>query len=100
MDSLLGKVQYYWVTSQCEYATDVMFRSVSVCDRIMYRLSFSTRRGKRRGVFYTGKFFGEEIEDEDEIAFFLLFVIIFISTLAYKEPPHKLKTTKSNQKKF
>ena len=29
MGSLLGRMQYYWVTSQCEYATDVMFRSAA-----------------------------------------------------------------------
>ena len=29
MGTLLGKMQYYWVTSQCEYAADVMVRSVA-----------------------------------------------------------------------
>jgi len=29
MGSLFGRMQYYWVTSQCEYATDVMCRSAS-----------------------------------------------------------------------
>src|SRR5690606_21709011 len=26
MGTLLGRMQYYWVTAQCEYATDVMFK--------------------------------------------------------------------------
>ena len=29
LGSLLGRMQYYWVTAQCEYATDVMCRSAS-----------------------------------------------------------------------
>jgi hypothetical protein len=29
MGSLLGRMQYYWVTAQCEYAMDVMFRSAA-----------------------------------------------------------------------
>jgi hypothetical protein len=29
MGSLLGRMQYYWVTAQCEYSTDVMFKSAS-----------------------------------------------------------------------
>jgi len=29
MGSLLGRMQYYWVTAQCEYSTDVMFKSAA-----------------------------------------------------------------------
>src|SRR5690606_15534098 len=29
MGTLLGRMQYYWVTAQCEYATDVMFKKPS-----------------------------------------------------------------------
>ena len=29
MGTLLGKMQYYWVTAQCEYSTDVMFQSTA-----------------------------------------------------------------------
>lgn len=29
MGSLLGRMQYCWVTAQCEYSTDVMFKSAA-----------------------------------------------------------------------
>jgi hypothetical protein len=27
MGTLLGRMQYYWVTAQCEYSTNVMFKT-------------------------------------------------------------------------
>ena len=43
MDTLLGKVQYYWVTAQCEYATDVMFPSVTDLKALYSKLRRSYR---------------------------------------------------------
>lgn len=38
MGSLLGRMQYYWVTAQCEYSTDVMFKSEADLKELYPRL--------------------------------------------------------------
>lgn len=38
MGKLLGRMEYYWVTAQCEWATDVMFRSPSALQELYPRL--------------------------------------------------------------
>ncbi|MGB5276175.1 MAG: hypothetical protein WBP02_03265 [Gammaproteobacteria bacterium] len=70
MDSLLGKMQYYWVTSQCEYATDVMFRSVADITAIYPKLvSHSMQNfGAKEVMNFLGKklvgnFRGEVVSD-------------------------------------
>jgi hypothetical protein len=38
MDKLLGRMDYYWVTAQCEWATDGMFRYPSALRELYPRL--------------------------------------------------------------
>jgi hypothetical protein len=38
MGSLLGRMQYYWVTAQCEYSTDVMFKSEAALKELYPKL--------------------------------------------------------------
>ncbi len=70
MDSLLDKMQYYWVTSQCEYATDVMFRSVSALKALYSKfISHSMQTfGAKEVMSFLGKkllgqFRGEVVSD-------------------------------------
>jgi len=70
MGSLLGRMQYYWVTSQCEYATDVMFRSVTDLKELYRQLvshSMQTFGAKEvmsfLGKKLVGQFRGEVVSD-------------------------------------
>lgn len=70
MGKLLGRMDYYWVTSQCELATDVMFRSPRALRGLYSKLishsmqCFGAREvmnflGKKR----VGQFRGEVVSD-------------------------------------
>jgi hypothetical protein len=70
MGSLLGRMQYYWVTSQCEYATDVMFRRATDLKELYRKLvSHSMQQfGAREVMNFLGKklfgqFRGEVVSD-------------------------------------
>ena len=70
MASLLGRMQYYWVTSQCEYAADVMFRSATHLKALYPRLVSHSMQtfGAREVMNFLGKklvgqFRGEVVSD-------------------------------------
>jgi len=70
MGSLLGGMQYYWVTAQCEYSTDVMFKSTACLKELYPRLiSHSTLCfGAKEVMSFLGKklvgqFRGEQLND-------------------------------------
>ena len=70
MGTLLGRMQYYWVTAQCEYATDVMFKKPSDLKELYPRLiSHSTLCFSARDVLsflgkkLDGTFRGEQVND-------------------------------------
>jgi hypothetical protein len=70
MGTLLGRMQYYWVTAQCEYSTDVMFKARADLKELYPRLiSHSTLCfGAREVLGFLGKkldgrFRGEQLSD-------------------------------------
>jgi len=70
MGTLLGRMQYYWVTAQCEYSTDVMFKAPADLKELYPRLiSHSTLCfGAREVLGFLGKkldgrFRGEQLSD-------------------------------------
>jgi hypothetical protein len=70
MGSLLGRMQYYWVTSQCEYATDVMFRSAADLKELYRQLVSHSMQyfGAKEVMNFLGKklvgqFRGEVVSD-------------------------------------
>jgi hypothetical protein len=70
MGSLIGNMHYYWVTAQCEYATDVMFNSAACLKELYPRLiGHSTLCfGAKEVMGFLGKklngyFRGEQISD-------------------------------------
>jgi hypothetical protein len=70
MGSLLGRMQYYWVTSQCEYATDVMFQSATDLKDLYRQLVSHSMQyfGAREVMNFLGKklvgnFRGEVVSD-------------------------------------
>jgi hypothetical protein len=70
MGSLLGPMEYYWVTAQCEYATDVMFRSPSDLNELYPKLLSHSMQyfGAKEvmsflGKKWVGQFRGEVVSD-------------------------------------
>ncbi len=70
MGSLLGRMQYYWVTSQCEYATDVMFRTAADLKELYRKLVSHSMQyfGAKEVMNFLGKklvgqFRGEVVSD-------------------------------------
>jgi len=70
MGSLLGRMQYYWVTSHCEYATDVMFQSATDLNDLYRQLVSHSMQyfGAREVMNFLGKklvgnFRGEVVSD-------------------------------------
>jgi hypothetical protein len=70
MGSLLGTMQYYWVTAQCEYATDVMFRSATDLEQLYRKLVSHSMQyfGAKEVMNFLGKklvgqFRGEVVSD-------------------------------------
>ena len=70
MGKLLGRMDYYWVTAQCEYATDVMFRSKAALSELYPRLISHSMQcfGAREVMNFLGKklvgqFRGEVVSD-------------------------------------
>jgi len=68
---LLAPMQYYWVTAQAEYATDVLFRSHQALEELMPRLlTYSTLYFEARDVLaflgrkLTGHFLGDVVTDQ------------------------------------
>jgi hypothetical protein len=68
---LLAPMQYYWVTTQSEYSTDVLFRSREDLEELMPRLlTYSTLYFEARDVLaflgrkLTGNFLGEVVTDQ------------------------------------
>ena len=68
---LLAPMQYYWVTSQAEYSTDVLFRSHQALEELMPRLlSYSTLYFEAREVMaflgrkVHGNFQGDVVTDQ------------------------------------
>lgn len=57
MGKLLGRMDYYWVTAQCEWATDVMFRSPSALRELYPRLISHSMQcfGAREVMNFLGK---------------------------------------------
>ena len=69
--SLLSPMQYYWVTSQAEYSTDVLFRSRADLEELMPRLlQYSTLYFEARDVMaflgrkLNGNFQGDLVTDQ------------------------------------
>lgn len=70
MGKLLGPMEYYWVTAQCEYATDVMFQSKAALSELYPRLISHSMQcfGAREVMSFLGKklvgqFRGEVVSD-------------------------------------
>jgi len=68
---LLAPMQYYWVTAQAEYSTDVLFRSHQALEELMPRLlTYSTLYFEARDVLaflgrkLTGQFLGDVVTDQ------------------------------------
>jgi hypothetical protein len=63
---LLSPMQYYWVTSQAEYSTDVLFRSRADLEELMPRLlQYSTLYFEARDVM---AFLGRKLKEIKEIS--------------------------------
>ena len=70
MGSLLGPMEYYWVTAQCEYATDVMLRTPSDLNELYPKLLSHSMQyfGAKEVMSFLGKklvgqFRGEVVSD-------------------------------------
>lgn len=75
MGTLLGRMQYYWVTAQCEYSTDVMFKSEAALKELYPKLISHSALcfGAKEIMGFLGKklagtFRGEYVSDLSELS--------------------------------
>ena len=74
MGSLLGRMQYYWVTAQCEYSTHVMFKSEAALKELYPKLISHSALcfGAKEIIGFLGKklagtFRGEYVSDLSDL---------------------------------